>query len=307
MARLGIKPTKGVLVVAAMCVAFFVASRTTGAGWLIVMIAVGLGLLGASFIAPRLALRGIHVELDAPDDALVGRPMDVAVTVTGASQFGKLRLITPDSDWVGTSIPGHGSIRAVANKRGVVRKVMVEVSTATPTGLVWATRRLSVPLAQPIAVAPRVTPTGGLTAATKRTPGTTTVGSRSGQGETVRSIRDYRSGDSMRMIHWPATARFNDPVVKEMESPDTPHLVIRLDLSCNADEAERRASLAYGYVQQGLSAGLPVQLLTCEVSGPHAGYVGSMLEAGRRLAHATDGQPASRDPEAPHATIVDVT
>lgn len=307
MSVFGMRPTKGVLIIGAMCVAFFIASRTAGAGWLTVMIAVGLGLIGAAFVAPQLALRGLQVSLEAPSDALVDRPIDISVTVRGRSQFGKLRLESPETDWVGTSIPGQGTLKAVAKRRGVIRKVLVDVSTATPTGLVWATKRISVPLTHPIAVAPRVTPTGALNATTRQAPGSVTAGVRAGQGETVRSVRDYRAGDSMRMIHWPATARMNEPVVKEMESPDAPHLVIRLDLNCGSEEAERRASLAYGFVQQGLHAGLPVQLLTCETSGPHRGYVGSMLEAGRRLAYATAGEPASREVDAATATMVDVS
>lgn len=108
------------------------------------------------------------------------------------------------------------------------------------------------------------------------------------------------------MIHWPATARLNHPVVKELESPDAPHLVIRLDLNCPPDEADHRAGLAYGHVQRGLAAGVPVRLLTAERSGPHAGAVGSMLEAGRRLAYATSGQPAGLPEDDNAATVVNV-
>ena len=108
------------------------------------------------------------------------------------------------------------------------------------------------------------------------------------------------------MIHWPATARLNYPVVKELESPEAPHLVVRLDLNCPPDEADQRASLAYGHVQRGLTAGVPVLLLTAERSGPHAGAVGSMLEAGRRLAYATSGQPASLPEDDQAATVVNV-
>lgn len=286
--------------------ALLVASRTTGAGWLTVLLAVALGLLVVGVLGPWLACRRMTLTAQAPDDAVAGRPFDVRLTLSGQAQFTRVRLLKPDADWIGATVPAQGSIRAVAQRRGLISTVTAELSTASPIGLVWVTRQVALPLATPIAVAPRVESVAFATVTSSPATGSEAVGRRTGNGETVRSIRDYQQGDSLRMIHWPATARMNHPVVKELESPDAPHLVVRLDLNCPLDEADRRASLAYGHIQKGLTAGVPVRLLTAERSGPHGGAVGSMLEAGRRLAYATSGIPAGLSVDERDITIVHV-
>lgn len=304
--RVRIRPTRGVYAIGALGVAFLIASRTTGAGWLTVLLAMAIGLLAISAIGPWLAIRRITIAATAPGDTVVGRRFSVKLAVNGSSPFVQVRLLKPASDWVGASLPSVGELPAVADRRGVITRVVAEVSTASPVGLVWASRQIIVPLPTPVAVAPRVEPVAFAVATANPATGSEAIGRRVGAGETVRSIRDYRQGDSLRMIHWPATARLNQPMIKELESPDAPHLVVRLDLNCAPDEADRRAGIAYGHVQKGLAAGLPVRLLTAERSGPHGGAVGSMLEAGRRLAHATDGRPAELAGDEQPVTIVDV-
>ena len=268
--RVRIRPTRGVYTIGALSLAFLVASRTTGAGWLTVLLAIALSLLVMGLIGPWFAIRRLVVTVNAPDDAVAGRPFDVDVTVDGRPQSGRLRLLEPASDWVGANIPDTGTVRAIAQKRGVITRVVAEVATAAPIGLVWATRQVAVAIDPPIAVAPRVESVAFATVSSSPATGSEAVGRRTGAGETVRSIRDYQHGDSLRMIHWPATARLNHPVVKELESPEAPHLVVRLDLNCAPDEADHRASLAYGHIQRGLAAGVPVRLLTAEKSGPSA-------------------------------------
>ena len=287
-----LRPTRGVGVVLALSVAFFIASRTTGSGWLTTLIAVGFGLVAAGVIGPWWAIRSVSVAATAPLDAVAGRPFDITITPTGRSQYLQVRSVTPEGDWFGTIANNAETVRVVAKRRGVIARATIEVSTGTPVGLAWATRIFHVDLPMPIAVAPRVRPVAFSATTASPADGDEAEGSRTGQGESVRSVRDYQPGDPLRMIHWAATAKTGSPVVKELESPDAPLLVVRLDLNCTDFEGDERSEIAYGHVQRGLAAGVPVRLLTCEWSGPHHGRVGSMLEAGRRLAHATPGRPA---------------
>ena len=292
--------------IVALAAAFLIASRTTGAGWLTILIAIGLALLGVGFVGPARSIRRVAITVSAPRDAIAGRPFDLEIAATGRLQFVRLRTTQPTSTWTGLQIPAEGSLRVTADHRGIIDAVTFEVATASPVGLVWSTRQLNIQLPTPIAVAPRVEPTSLMVSTASPADGSEAPGSRSGLGDTVRSIRDYQPGDPLRLIHWPATARMDEPVVKELESPDAPHLAIRLDLNCPDLEAERRASVAYGHVQRGLAAGIPVQLLTAERSGPHRGHVGSMKEAGRRLAYAAAGRPPQPLPEEHLATLVEV-
>jgi uncharacterized protein (DUF58 family) len=55
--------------------------------------------------------------------------------------------------------------------------------------------------------------------------------SRAGLSGEVIGVREYRSGDSLRQIHWRSTARAGKPIVKEMSDSDQLTLTVVLDLS----------------------------------------------------------------------------
>jgi uncharacterized protein (DUF58 family) len=129
----------------------------------------------------------------------------------------------------------------------------------------------------------------------------TALAARSG-GEAVRTLREYVRGDPARLIHWPSTARRGQLVVKQLEEPDRPGLVLRVDLGADPDQADEVAGRAMGAALGGLRAGLDVTLLTAEADGPRAGVVRSPVDAGRRLARAVSGPPA--DGPVPDGAVV---
>jgi uncharacterized protein (DUF58 family) len=54
---------------------------------------------------------------------------------------------------------------------------------------------------------------------------------RSGGTEEFFGLRDYRAGDSLKMIDWKRTARTGDLVTRELTQPSPPRIMIALDLS----------------------------------------------------------------------------
>ena len=54
---------------------------------------------------------------------------------------------------------------------------------------------------------------------------------RAGQGPLVLGVRDYRAGDDVRRMHWPAFARRGSPAVRELERDLLPYLTLFLDLA----------------------------------------------------------------------------
>ncbi|QQE12506.1 DUF58 domain-containing protein [Planctomycetota bacterium] len=54
---------------------------------------------------------------------------------------------------------------------------------------------------------------------------------RSGGTEEFFGLREYHTGDSIRLINWKQTARTGDMVVKEMTQPSPPQTMVQLDLS----------------------------------------------------------------------------
>ncbi len=56
-------------------------------------------------------------------------------------------------------------------------------------------------------------------------------------------VRDYQAGDPLKLIHWRASARRRELVVKELEGHSAPGIELQLDRRCAADKLERCLSL----------------------------------------------------------------
>jgi uncharacterized protein (DUF58 family) len=109
-------------------------------------------------------------------------------------------------------------------------------------------------------------------------------------GDVVRGVRDYVPGDPVRRVHWPSTARRGDLVVKEVEEPGAPRLVVALDLGGGGEAGERAAARAAWYAYEGLRRGYEVVMATAEPVGPVVAPVGPPTEVNHRLARAARGR-----------------
>jgi uncharacterized protein (DUF58 family) len=54
---------------------------------------------------------------------------------------------------------------------------------------------------------------------------------RAGRSAAYLGVRDFRPGDDVRRVHWPATARYARPMVKEFELDLAPYFTLFLDLA----------------------------------------------------------------------------
>jgi uncharacterized protein (DUF58 family) len=87
-------------------------------------------------------------------------------------------------------------------------------------------------------------------------------------------------------VHWRATARHGQLVVKELDEPGAPRLLIVVDLRPGGGPGEAAASRAAGYAREALRAGFLLTLSTCEAQGAVVGRADSPRLVGRRLAAA---------------------
>jgi uncharacterized protein (DUF58 family) len=113
---------------------------------------------------------------------------------------------------------------------GVYSVGPLALSTADPLGLFCARRLL--PDLRPFDLFPRVHPVGGLERLGARTsfaPSDATA-ARPGTSAAYLGVRDFRSGDDVRRVHWPATARQGRPMIKELETDLSPYFTLFLDL-----------------------------------------------------------------------------
>ena len=291
------------LSLAAVAFALFGVARTTGSGWLIVILTGIAAVVALAALLPPFGLRKVRVEVEAPRDGTVGRTAELVLDVTagGASRPVKLLPLGFDGPWTGVVTPAHGRLPLIPLRRGVYTSVLLDVRSAAPIGLVWWRRRVLVELARPFEVGPmpiavRLDPPRG-----SEDSGTDDGRVASSLADAVKTVREYVAGDPIKLIHWPATARAGELMVKELEAPVAPVLCIAVDLRRGSDDAvEEAASRAAGLALAAISAGVPVTLLTAERTGPRSGPVSSAGDVNRRLARAIAGAlpapPRGTDP-----------
>lgn len=287
----------------AVAFALYGIARTTGSGWLIVILTGVAAVVALAAVLPWFALRNVAVTVEAPREGTVGRTAELTLDVTTGHASRPLKFALPgfDAPWTGVVTPARGRLPLVPTRRGVHTSVVVDVRSAAPLGLVWWRRRLLVELPRPFEVGPRPVE---VDLAMRR--GTDDTGTEDGRltattADAVKTIREYVAGDPIKLVHWAATARSGELMVKELESPVAPILCVAVDLRGGDDAAvEDAASRAAGLARAGLAAGVPVTLLTCEATGPRSGPVSSPSEVNRRLARAVPGPlpaaPKGTDP-----------
>ena len=109
------------------------------------------------------------------------------------------------------------SLTCTPLRRGELRFESVTLGRPEPLGLMKALRR--VPLRESLVVMPRTYPVAPLKLPGNRRlqPGGVAFAGHIGDAEEFVSLRDYRSGDTPRRIHWKAWARTGRLVIKEYQ------------------------------------------------------------------------------------------
>ncbi len=206
-----------------------------GVGWIFVLI--------LSAVSARLRLRGLSVrrvlypsafEEDLVDVDLVlsserpARMIELADTF-GAALTLEQRMLEPGP--LGPDVARRLSYTAFCSRQWGMHTIgPVQVLAADSFGLFRAVRRL--PLVEEFAVFPRVHDVAGLLQLGARptlAPQEAAAG-RPGQSLLYLGVRDYRAGDELRHVHWPASARRGALVVKEYEIDLCPYVTVFADL-----------------------------------------------------------------------------
>ncbi|MEX0866344.1 MAG: DUF58 domain-containing protein [Pirellulales bacterium] len=241
---------------------------------LVVMAGMMLGPLLINWRHVVLGMRGVTARRKLPAALTAGELIEVRLHVRKAAEANrrKPRVTTAlvledrieklDDDaeaaypkaliWKLPPGEAHTSYRVRLAARGRYRFGPLVASTRFPIGLIR--RSLGVDGTQEVVVFPR---TGHLTPRWRQVLQTSFRGEllsqvRPGgaQGEFHR-LREWRSGDSLRWIHWRTTARRGMPIVREFEMPGEPNYALLLDLvpsqeiaHIKSDVIERAVSFA---------------------------------------------------------------
>jgi len=244
------------------------AAVSTANNLLYLLEAMLLGLIVVSGLLSEMSMRGLRLGLRVPDEVFAGRPAVFAVTVLN----GKRRL---PSYSLALAAPGRGVIvrylprlrageerliawEATFPTRGRERLPTLRVTTRFPFGLF--AKSAPVALDADIIVYPALRPVPA--DAWRRAHGSVLTSRRPGRGHGLRNLREYRSGDDPRLIHWRLSAKRRELVVRELEEETALDACIVL-IGTGARDAARResalsdaASLARALLRAGAAVAL---------------------------------------------------
>ena len=305
----GLRPagvSRHAVVIVLIGLALFGVARTTGSGWLVVLLAGLIGMLLVASVAPAIALRRVTVSVDGPRDGTARRPVTLNVRVSGRGAL-RMRCVSPPGPWSSAALPAEGDIEVLPERRGVLEEVVVELRSSAPLGLVPWRRIERSRLPHPVDIGPMPIDTE-VQLRRGRVSGSGDTTTQGFAEDDVRGARDYVPGDPLRLIHWPATARTGELMVKELEAPARAGIAVIVDLtSRDRDENEDAAGRAAGIALGALRNGIPVTLLTAEKGGPVVAAADSPSVVSRRLARAADGSAPPDGPIPPGAGVVRIS
>ncbi len=292
-----VRPTelgwKGLALVGALGVAFF-ATSYSNLFFLVIAFSLVIGLFGCAGALRNVA--GVRVVSVAVPFAAAGHSREVALQLASRRRAFDVRV---SLDLGGRVVDVahaavlHGEVRlggAVQGlSRGIVHVARARVATSFPFGLFRVVRE--VPVGAEFVTHPAPGSSGARLVA--RCGEHALAGAA--RSVTAASLRELRAGDETRDVHWKATARRGEPVVREWEHEGGDELEIVLDRRCSTEVLEQALADATGAALAALSAGRAVTLRSQEAVLRAAGGRGDRESLLRWLAAAGpvgDGAPS---------------
>ena len=305
-----------------LTICFFGAATNTMAGWLYVLSGVGVALLGVSAILPVRSIQALTISRAAILPVTAGAELEIALTIHNPTQqvqtlfqvqdlspFSRSNLPVTTVEQVLAQNEYRWVYRQPTEQRGVYQWAKVALRSGAPIGLFWCQRYRSVPA---IAyVYPQVLKLdrcalldgiGSIDRSVDRQFSNRHLESAN-EGIT-RSLRPYRYGDSMRLIHWRTSARYGEFQVRELEiDRGGQDVLICLDSGANWNAADfEQAVIAactlYFYASQ--SARLNVKLWTAGT-----GSISGNLQVLETLATVQMAEPTQQ--EMPSSAVICLT
>lgn len=262
---------------------YFLIATNTQSGWLFILSAFLLGLLAICWLPPRQAARTTKVEREIIGQPQRGVPLRVRLTVrnTGTHGLREIVVMQPVSAWAVETRPFRwviprlepgqsvsSDLTITPGKRGEHTLAGSELTFGAPFGLFTVT--LKLPDSDSFLVYPKLL---NLSAHRQRTrlAGILTefTSPRSkGDSRSLRSLREYQSGDDLRMVHWKSSAKTGGQtlLVREHHAPSRQLSLLVLDSRARDEEGFEKsvmltASLLWSAYRAGTRSSL---LLSCD-------------------------------------------
>ncbi len=299
--RCTVRPTVfGLVVVLVLAVGLLLRPATADPSVTGLVAAALAGAVALGCIWPVIVVRNVGIAVRrAPRDLVVGQLGSLELELSGRASGLSLACTGSGVTVVDVSSPGTVRLPLTIAARGVYRKILVDVASDAPFGVLWVRRTRVVELPVELLVAP--VPEPWVVPALELAGHDQAVApiGAANRGEVVRSVRPYVVGDPAHLVHWPTSAHSGALVVRELEPPTVEGVALVLDLSrvdLEPSEVEQVVARAAGAAGDLLDRGARVVLCSSEVTGPVTGEVTEQLGLRRRLARAVPG-PAGSVPD----------
>ncbi|MGH9123566.1 MAG: DUF58 domain-containing protein, partial [Acidimicrobiales bacterium] len=160
----------------------------------------------------------------------------------------------------------RAAYRLPTAERGIFPLGPLTVGLTDPFGLASASREAAP--AATLVVYPRVDAVLPLAQALGADPtGSSGQPSVNFGGEDFYALREYQTGDDLRRVHWPSSARLDELMIRQDELPWVGRLTVLVDMRSgqhNPESLELALSAAASIVTAGSRAGRQVRLVTTD-------------------------------------------
>ena len=224
-----------------LTVVLYLGALTVGLRLLYYLSYVLSAVLACSWVWARLNLSGLEIRRDAPRlQTQVGEVFEETFLVRNRSLIPKLWVEVRDH----STLPGHQAaavislqsrkakrwrVRTQTRRRGLYQLGPLTAISGDPFGLFRSWR--TVPEMGELLVYPATVDLESFGLPVGDLPGGTLVRGRSmATTPNASSLREYMAGDPLNRIHWGATARHGQLMVKEFELDPTSTIQIVVDL-----------------------------------------------------------------------------
>jgi uncharacterized protein (DUF58 family) len=259
------------------------AGATAQAGWLYVLAAGALGLVGASYLYPH-PTRALEAMRSLPARVRVGDEVRASISVTnhGRSAMPTFRVEDRFEAFPPAAIAcerlsrearAEAEVTRVVTKRGYFDAGTISVTCGAPFGFLRSAKTVEV--ASPLIAVPRWVDLRSFPILEPSSFPSDVLHERArmGAGEEFLGVREYRPGDSPRAVHWRSTARAGHLMVREYEELPSTRVAIVLTGVEHGDAPDSSfevlVSAAASIVLYALSTGHPVDLVRSGRNGAH--------------------------------------
>lgn len=257
-----VRPTRRVALHLLLGLLLYGAGANVGAGWVVLLAAMLLATIPAGWWAVRARVRNVAVRRTTPRTTSTGQTTRTTLSVHAP---GRGLVVAHDAlgDVVGvTTTDGERLVTADPRlDRGVHDVATVEVLLGDAFGMFRASATGPVALDPPLLVRPVPADEADL----EELRGTSLEGDddqrRRRRGADVDGIREHRPDDPVRAIHWRASARRGELLVRELRGPQDPPLhVVLAPHAWPRDVLDRTCELVLGLLATAHAEGRSVHL-----------------------------------------------